>query len=787
MSVNGGKQKAKKKRVGSMTAPIVVVDKLKKKKAARSGSVTGTASTKMKNEKKDPKKKKKIVDGGDVNVGSYTTTKITDSDGIEHTIKLDELLTGLGAVGEKLFSFDGDVEVEVAKQQTDAGSIVFKALFTKAQLLRLTKEKQVSDALIKPFEVLFNKSAYSDYVQHRNAVLTKTVFNLIWELTEQLSNLAIYPYIIAKMPELATIKDRAKKEFLNESNLLFTFALRNILARVAFQTVLSKAVFDALRDHIESPDSSYEWKGGVKWFPWKEAIAFVGFNRLLSPKNSIGVSISSDIDFKLVFDPSVVFQKGTNKEITPLQTKEFVQLLNNALKKCVPAFDEARLTLEVEDFTTKDLSSVADVLQKFEAERNFYASMVNNNVFIAGSELVYAKFLSSVRDYIKVPSNNFIVAKRTFSQYLGESDKGSILAIAHVKKLKAVVDACGETLRKYLDSWSGQGALKTFCKLTHHTEHEWHSLTDRKKEGWVTSVRVFYKLVNGAKMKLSHLPDGEVELVKLIVEERSVSEALLTLEAANVFPSLRNNHIELLKRVSKLLKGLADDEILSFEGRHLIGYHPYEPNFSSATYKLCGSKLSTDTSWRFNIKYVGCRLSDFFDAVPLKDYKKWNGTSAEAVYGIAKRVAVAINKFALSMQTAIYLAAIYRLQPDDADAPTVIAASHSTIDNLYSRVSNSEFTEIIVMSAKDPVRGVGGLVDIRASLTALATDLSSLKNDCNKTMKKSSEEVTSHAETLKTAIDDLGTKTPSNDGKKLFDAIFKLASDTANSLIPKPV
>lgn len=459
----------------------------------------------------------------------------------------------------------------------------------------------------------------------------------------------------------------------------------------------------------------------------------------------------------------------------------------------MPAFDEARLTLEVEDFTTKDLSSVARVLASQEAERNFYASMINNNICIAGSKLVYAKFTSTVQTYIDNPVNNFIIAKRTHLQYLSESDKGSILVIKYVKKLKDLVEACGPTLRRYLDSWSGQDALKLFCKITHHTEHEWHSLTDKKKEGWVTSLRVFYKLVTSGKMKLSSLPDGEMKLIELLIQEKPVKKALNILEGVNVFPSLLGDHEALLKRVAKLLKTLADDEILSFEGRHLIGYHPYSPAVARITYELVGSKVATESSWRFNIKYVGCRLSDFFDAVTLKNFKAWwpNDAPAAEAYAIAKKVAVAINKFALALQSTIYLAAIYRLQPDpprnnEPPPPKAVGASHVTIDNLYSRISRNEFLEIVVMSAKDPSDGVGGLVDIRPSLLDLAKDLKACKNDCKPSMKPAATKAIKKAEALKSAIDSLGTTTPTDDGKPFFDSVFELASATANSLLPPP-
>lgn len=310
----------KKVRSSSVTESSSTKTKKKEPKVQRSGSVSGTEATRSKKKKGTAKLKADQKSSG-IDVKAFSTTKITDSTDTVHTIKLDELLTGLDAVGAELFTSE-DEAVQIAKQQTDAGSIVQKALRTKAVLKVQTKEKSVSEALIKPFDVLFSKSSYADYVRHRDHITNKFVFDMAWEMIEQLSNLAIYPFVINEMPKLAKMPV-AKKDLFKDNALLFTFALRNILARVAFQTVLSKAVFDALRDKIEGPNSAYEWKSPNKSLPWSDSIAFVGFNRLLSPKNSIGVSISSDIDFKLVFDPSQVVQKGSKEAITDMHVSTF--------------------------------------------------------------------------------------------------------------------------------------------------------------------------------------------------------------------------------------------------------------------------------------------------------------------------------------------------------------------------------------------------------------------------------------------------------------------------------
>lgn len=400
-------------------------------------------------------------------------------------------------------------------------------------------------------------------------------------------------------------------------------------------------------------------------------------------------------------------------------------MLNKAMQEWMPNFENARLTLEVENFTTKDLNSVAEILEKEPAEQNFYASMFHNNIHVAGSDKVYKKFMDIIKDYIdgRVKTDKpFILADLTHKQYLSETDKGSIMVIKHLDKLKDVLTACGPYLVSYVESWSGEEAMQTFCKTTHHTEREWYKYKDEKKEMWVTSIRVFYKLI-AAKMKHEDGKDGMVPLAQDIVNEESVEKALKVLMKQKVFPSLNDNPVGLLVRVSKVLKGIADDEILTFVGSHRIGYHPYDPEIAKHNFCQIGSTLALNLNWRFNIKYVGCRLSDWFDSVPFEEYVKWNkeGTN-KATYDAAKKIAVAVNNFALALQTAIYLQCVYNGNYNEA----AVAASHSNIDNLYARVSMNDFFGLMVLSTKD--RANGGSFDIRESIKALTTGLDSVKD-----------------------------------------------------------
>ena len=131
----------------------------------------------------------------------------------------------------------------------------------------------------------------------------------------------------------------------------------------------------------------------------------------------------------------------------------------------------------------------------------------------------------------------------------------------------------------------------------------------KEKAKWATSTRVFYKLISSGTMRLSSEKDGKVQLVELLVQEEAVQLKSAQFNLGKIFPSLDGNPVEIIKRVAKLMKGLADDEILSFSGTQLVNYHPYNPEFAALNSCQVGSKLASDNSWKFNIKYVDAVLT----------------------------------------------------------------------------------------------------------------------------------------------------------------------------------
>jgi hypothetical protein len=455
----------------------------------------------------------------------------------------------------------------------------------------------------------------------------------------------------------------------------------------------------------------------------------------------------------------------------------------------IDKFDKARLTLEVEDFTTKDLAEVAEVLKKFQAEQNFYASMLKNNCLICGNKYLYAEFIGKVEAFANKSSNNFILAKKTFAQYLGDSDKGSILAIKHLDLFKKVVEECAKPLKALVDTVAGTPALYTFCNETNFERKAFFALPDSKgndqKGDWLTSQLVFYKLTKPQ--------DGDETVLDALVADPKVIVAVNAV--AHLFPSISGTKPKnIILRIAKLLKGITDDEILTFEESNRIHYRPHDPKISQNFWYQIGSPMAAkevvkkkgvkvkkngSTIWVITIKFVCCRLSDFFSSVPLSEYQKWNtSATAQTTYDDAKLIANAINVFALKLQTAIYLVCTHR------SAQSAIAASHQTIDNLYSRVTKNEFYELLVQKTRER----GGIREaVETLVVSLAGILSAaiLVDEGQKiigTLDALAAPVPKKPVKGESQVDHKSMSVIESDGMDFFLAMFDLAYATAQTL-----
>lgn len=260
----------------------------------------------------------------------------------------------------------------------------------------------------------------------------------------------------------------------------------------------------------------------------------------------------------------------------------------------------------MEKFTTKATTEVKEALT-FEAEKNFYASMIGNHVCVTGDKDVYDKFITIIKECIAAAPASFI-AQRTFDQYLGVTDKGSIAVIEKFSKFREVVDACTEsdTMIKYklpqkktphfyavLHMKKTQfeeqlGIGKAFTKLE-------NSMGELQKREWLAIPKVFYKMIDSKGKNDKH------ELLELLLKEKAVEEKLSEIAKLPLFKNTKDKQgkadlAKVLQLVAKLIKGVSAGS---------PDFH--RPRLSD--YVVVGTKRAkAGRDWSYNIKYCGCRL-----------------------------------------------------------------------------------------------------------------------------------------------------------------------------------
>jgi len=317
---------------------------------------------------------------------------------------------------------------------------------------------EIQDDLLLPYTVLgqqvtnpvFYNIVYRDH---------KSLRDKVWNVIKSVSPLVNFPKVTSWMAtDIPALK---------EKHLLFTFALRNILARIAFRTKLKEVLDYALLSEVAS-NESLQWANELQKFD-KDVYCLVGFNRLLSPRNEVGVSLSTDIDYKLVLDPGTIQVKTSNNNWVKLSDDEakltnLINFLTREQEKVQSDFVDACMLLEVMYFTTKPIQKFKNDTLHVTAERNFAASIQFNNSPITGSAELYKKFADILVDAkLDVPSS-------TWTQYLGETDKGSITVIKNVTDLLALTNAvaCGLIKNGFL------GTVEKWKELyKDKTSHQW--------------------------------------------------------------------------------------------------------------------------------------------------------------------------------------------------------------------------------------------------------------------------------------------------------------------------
>jgi len=136
----------------------------------------------------------------------------------------------------------------------------------------------------------------------------------------------------------------------------------------------------------------------------------------------------------------------------------------------------------------------------------------------------------------------------------------------------------------------------------------------------------------------------------------------------------------------------------------------------------------------------------------------------------------------------------------EEEPKVVIAAKHTTIDNLYSRVTKAGFEEIMVMSAQ-----IGCVVDIRESIRALTTALGSFSGQNPSAVEAAASSVVDEGAKIVTSIDEIaewsavkakknqqplkqamGKEILEDVNKVFFEALFQLVKVTADRLELEP-
>jgi hypothetical protein len=466
---------------------------------------------------------------------------------------------------------------------------------------------------------------------------------------------------VIKLKQMNSIKKKAL-EIMRKDPLLFTYAMRNVLTRLAFHLKLKNTVHKTLlgdySEHLKNSASSLN-----------DTFAFVGNNRLLSPNNYAGgVSYSADIDYKLIID-STMF--GTPQE------EEMISDLINAQRGEKDEFDEGtNLVLQVQDFTTRSIADIEELLgtNNNSPEMNFFASIYGNNIHIAGSRRVCDVFMDLLH------SDNLEVARRNWHKCLGNSDKGSIKWIARIKEVKGFVD---EAVDIFLVHTYVNEEIAVGDEFKDYKERN----SGRYPDGFLKSPKVFQAMLNVEKVRNSLVQhEYAKKLLKNALNAKNLNDMFSEEEMKN--EAFENK----LRIIGNVYAGLVDD-------------HAIHPNEADACLKQVGSGTVVEgEGWRFSLKFAGSQLNDFFKLVSFSDFEKWweeenvllpQNEHLENMYNLSKQIAESINLFSQRMQNFIYQ--IHAIKSIESTAN----------DALYSRITSEEFVELFETNSVENINFYG--------------------------------------------------------------------------------
>lgn len=535
----------------------------------------------------------------------------------------------------------------------------------------------IEDALCFPFRTIFRTQG--DLTRLKDITMEYgELADLASTAIASISILVNYPHVTRwltdKLPS-SNKDEEAKKEKLHGNHLLLTFVLRQMLARLLFQTRLNVALYLAVRKYVEFPGSTIAYANTASQNPEDEThgwYCMVGFNRAYSPNNEIGMAPSSDLDFKVVLDTDK-FKMDSNKKLDKKAEKALIEVIVEALafeKNCY--FDsKAMLFLEVEKFTVKTLNGFASDVAKIPTEKNFASSIYRNNTLVTGNKTVYNSFQDVLTEVFR--GNLSDVAKNTHKQYLGATDKGSIEIIQKLPVMKLAINQMADIVVNYINP-----RKVAFEKETHS---KWWTETDQlgqQKRLILASnphvVKWLFGLLEEEQKEQKKQKNGAYDDFIKELEKRALDPRAETLNqfgpvattydgifgpaaTQNLYTALQTapypdkHPVTRLKLYVKLLASLITKHYLhmwdgkNFQGsrgkialgniqeliqdeqtENFIPQH-YVSGFDQAQLRLIGSpfvKMDVSdlaNSWRFSLKYGLCRVADFFDSVQVEDFE----------------------------------------------------------------------------------------------------------------------------------------------------------------------
>jgi len=546
-----------------------------------------------------------------------------------------------------------------------------------------------------------------------------------------LSKLCENPDLLFKTIRTATFDGASHQVSPIQVQTQFIKASRSLIADTYFDTTLSKD----LQAGIKGLNLTTT-KGKVD-IDITKYIANVGFNRLMSENNLLGASLSSDVDFKLVLDDvqlkADLVKKGMSPEEADVAIDKVKQSMIGVLKTTQTKFEEDfHLTLEVQDFTVKKISTLQTEAGKDQVEQNFLATVLHNHSFMSGDEGVKDKFIGIIQDSLKFKE----IASRNFEQNLGDSDKGSIRAI---KNLSAM-----------------DGVLKLSSQLI--------TSTPKLKEQFIASLEA--KLPADSPIRKMDYKNSEI-LKQIMYENPSLVKSCLTHEIKTELlkvPELTHalGEVDMFKKVNQedklglVLKvtGTFTKQVDGVVNRNFIG----SPNLNPADNCI------------FSVKFAGCRLNDALDMIPKPVFCLTDGrdvSESSKTYDSVKKVASAINAFSIQMQNRTYESAIQS------------GLEHGDIDTLYDRVTTQEFSNML----KNPE----SLPKIKAMVDNLATSLGNGIQGSAQDIQQIKKFQTFLNENTATTLSKMPDDQLRTKSFELFNAIFNITDKASQLLHPQEI